>query len=336
MDAENIMIRNAIIHILDKSTGLPVLSDCLLEYDEDCYEYIKKQVVKLLTSDDKRECQFDYNLSGFYKALTQFNEDNLIEFSKQIAEYFYQVMSDNEEIPGGDLLIATCQLHSDIYLAILKLNYRKDFTHITRSTEEGNANHMIIHRALLPSATSKPTEAAIINLTDYTIYLTEKKYEIGGKKGFYLSDLVLQCHTKISESDKMKLLTKTINQINKKYFEEDFDKKLKIKDSVSEELISETPVAVRELPTKLYADYPNIQEEFQEKMEEYDIMSEEIHPENPSTVKKYEKQFLTTDTGIEINIPMEVYRDKKKVEFITNDDGTVDIMIRNIQELFTK
>ena len=49
-----------------------------------------------------------------------------------------------------------------------------------------------------------------------------------------------------------------------------------------------------------------------------------------------EKQFLTTDTGIEINIPMEVYRDKKKVEFITNDDGTVDIMIRNIQELFTK
>jgi hypothetical protein len=336
MDAENIMIRNAIIHILDKSTGLPVLSDCLLEYDEECYGYIKNQVVKLLTSDDKRECQFDQKLSGFYKALTQFQEEHLVEFSKQIADYFYQVMSDNEEIPGGDLLIATCQLHSDVYLAIIKLNYRKDFTHLTRSTKEGNANHMILHRALLPSASSRPTEAAIINLSDYTIYLTEKKYEIAGKKAFYLSELVLQCHTKISENDKMKLLTKTINQINKKYFEENFDKKMEIKDSVSEELISQEPVAVRELPKKLYAEYPNIQEEFQEKMEEYDIMTEEIHPENPKTVKKYEKQFLTTDSGIEINIPMEVYRDKQKIEFITDVDGSVQIVIKNIQQLFTK
>ncbi|KIR01403.1 pseudouridylate synthase, 23S RNA-specific [Lachnospiraceae bacterium TWA4] len=336
MEAENIMIREAIIHILDRSSGLPVLSDCLLEYDEDCYEYIRKQLVKLLTSDDKRECTFDAEHSGFYNALQLFDEDNLIGFSQQIAEYFYQVMSENEEIPGGDLIVATCQLHSEQYLAILKLNYREDFTHLTRSTENGNANHMIRHRALLPSASSKPTEAAIIKLSDYTIYLTEKKYSINGKKGYYLSELVLQCRTKISENDKMKLLTKAVEQINKKHFEENFDKKLEVKDSISEELISDEPVDVMELPKKLYADYPNAQMEFQEKMEEYDLMKEKIHPENPNTVKKFEKQFLTTDSGIEITIPMDIYRDKHKVEFVTDVDGSIQIVIKNIQQLFTK
>jgi hypothetical protein len=53
-------------------------------------------------------------------------------------------------------------------------------------------------------------------------------------------------------------------------------------------------------------------------------------------VKKYEKQFLTTDSGIEINIPMEVYKDKHKVEFITDIDGSIQIVIKNIQQLFTK
>ena len=37
---------------------------------------------------------------------------------------------------------------------------------------------------------------------------------------------------------------------------------------------------------------------------------------------------LETDTGIEIKIPMEEYKDPDKVEFITNPDGTISVLIK--------
>lgn len=52
--------------------------------------------------------------------------------------------------------------------------------------------------------------------------------------------------------------------------------------------------------------------------------------------EKFEKQYLKTDTGIEINIPMEQYQDIDQVEFITNADGTISVLIKNINKIMTK
>ena len=64
--------------------------------------------------------------------------------------------------------------------------------------------------------------------------------------------------------------------------------------------------------------------------------SAEVKPQSEKTTKKFEKQFLKTDTGIEINIPMEQYRDINQVEFITNPDGTISVLIKNINKILTR
>ena len=48
------------------------------------------------------------------------------------------------------------------------------------------------------------------------------------------------------------------------------------------------------------------------------------------TVKKYETQVLKTDSGIEIKIPMKEYNDPSSVEFITEADGSVSVLIKKI------
>ena len=85
-----------------------------------------------------------------------------------------------------------------------------------------------------------------------------------------------------------------------------------------------------------YSEIPEIKEEFMEKMEKYRIDKEEIRPQDPATTKKYSKQYLTTDKGIEINIPTELYDDIQNVEFITNPDGTISILIKNINHIQAK
>ena len=76
--------------------------------------------------------------------------------------------------------------------------------------------------------------------------------------------------------------------------------------------------------------------EEKEKLEKYNMEKEVVRPKSEATIKKFQKQHLTTDTGIEITIPMEEYKDPEKVEFITNPDGTISVLIKNIGHLSTR
>ena len=49
--------------------------------------------------------------------------------------------------------------------------------------------------------------------------------------------------------------------------------------------------------------------------------------------KKMGKQTLKTDTGIEISIPIDQVRDGNAVEFINNPDGTISILIKNVNRI---
>ena len=60
-----------------------------------------------------------------------------------------------------------------------------------------------------------------------------------------------------------------------------------------------------------------------EKLEKYNLANTTVEPQNPTTTKKFTKQHLMTDTGIELKIPMEEYNNKDRIEFITNSDGTI-------------
>ena len=70
--------------------------------------------------------------------------------------------------------------------------------------------------------------------------------------------------------------------------------------------------------------------EVEEKLEKYNLANTTVEPQNPTTTKKFTKQHLMTDTGIELKIPMEEYNNKDRIEFITNSDGTISVLIKNI------
>jgi hypothetical protein len=71
------------------------------------------------------------------------------------------------------------------------------------------------------------------------------------------------------------------------------------------------------------------------------IAERELHTaikvENPERLeKKYRMQRFKLDSGIEISIPMDVYQDRDKVEFITNDDGSMSLVIKDIESIINK
>lgn len=336
MERDDIIIRNAIMHILDSSIGMPVLSDTLLELSPDLNDFLRGHIYKVASSDELKTCVFDEDLSEFYRLIQNFNEDELIPVSKEIATKLYQIMAANIDIKSADLCIVTYQYESCMYLAVLKMNYKDCYVHMTHKEEDtGNTNDIIRHSAALPAASSKLSEAVLINLSDYSVQIIERKYEINGQKQNYLSEIFLQCHAKMSSKTKFNLVKKAVDEINKKYYEGDLGKQLEAKSVIHNEYSDQGLIQPENIGEKLFGTIPEIKEEFTEKLSKYNLHTEEVRPQNQATTKRFEKQYLTTDTGIEINIPMEEY-DNNHIEFITNPDGTISVLIKNINNIISK
>lgn len=336
MELDDIIIRNAIIHILDSQIGMPVFSDTLLDASPDLNDFIRNHIYKIASGDDVKECTFDPAESPVCATLENFDEKNLVRISKDLAGILYEIMVQNVTIPPADFLVATYQYQSDLHLAMLKLNYKDSLVHFTEGNEGQNRNLIVKQRTTLPSPSTRLSEAVLLKLSDRSISLIEKKYEINGEKSNYISEHFLKCHTKLSSKSKLSIVTKAVEQINEKYYENNIDKKMEAKHILQKEFAEEGALKVEKISEQIYGEHPEIKEEFTEKLEKYHIQKEEIRPKSQTTIKKLEKQFLTTDTGIEINIPMEQYNNPNNVEFITNPDGTISVLIKNINHLRTR
>lgn len=277
-----------------------------------------------------------YARTDVYALVKAFSEENMVEDSKKLAQALYDIMNANVTIPSADFAVVTFQVHSVPYLGLLKMNYKESYVHMTQSEEGKNVNQIIRYRSMLPSATTKLSEAVIIDLSDYSVQVIEKKYEINGSKVNYLSELYLHCHAAMSSKTKLDIVVNAVKQVNKKHYSEEPVKQLEAKRVIKEEMEETGSVSVEKVSEKLYGNAPQIKEEFDKKMEKYHMETAQVTPQSERTTKKFEKQYLKTDTGIEINIPMEQYQDADQVEFITNPDGTISVLIKNINKITTR
>ena len=77
MEKDDIIIRNAIMHILDSTVGIPVLSDVLLELNEDLNDFLRNHIYKVISGDDLKTCVFDEEKSDVYHLLQQLHYQEL-------------------------------------------------------------------------------------------------------------------------------------------------------------------------------------------------------------------------------------------------------------------
>ncbi len=340
MNKEDIRIKNVIVHILDSTIGMPVLSDTELEYGSEVAEFLKEHIAKISSGDDAKECRFYKEDSEVYHLLNTYADDDFVAVSKDIASMLYEIMNSNIDIPAADLMVVRFKEGEDEYLALLKMNYKSLYTHRTMALEdgEGNSNEIIRHKSILPSESQRLTEAAIIRLQDLAVWVIEKKYEVNGEKTNYFSFLFLKCSAHLSHKSKLSIVSRAVESVQKEGFDETerFEKQMRAKSIIQEEIEEKGGFVVEELAERIFEEQPELKVAFQDKMEKYDMVKEEIQPQSENTVRKYQSQHLYTDTGIEIKIPMEQYKNPRSVEFITNPDGTISVLIKNIEHLEAK
>lgn len=341
MTKGDIYLKDTVVHILDSSVGMPVLSDSLLQYGSDFADFLKEHIFKAITSDDIKKCEFIKEESEVYNQLSAAlsGEQDFLSFSRYLAEKLYGILNSNIDIPAADLIVACFELNQIPHMALLKMNYKESYMHQTVPMEEGNVNSIIKYRSILPNETQKLTEAAVIRLDDFSIKLIERKYDVNGKKTNYFSQIFLQCTTHLSQKAKLAIVEKAVESVQKEFLNESeqFEEKMKAKSIIHKELEEQGEINITEVAAKVFDEKANLKEKFKEKIEKYNIKEDEpIKPINEATTRKFGKQQLMTDTGIEIKIPMEQYNSTDSIEFITNPDGTISVLIKNIGKITSR
>ena len=330
---DDILIRKAIIHILDTQVGMPVLSDTELECGPDLYEFFKSHLEKITCSDDIKHCRFTDEAS-IPMMLEGFVFDQFVELSQRLAGDLFAIMQANVEIPSADLAVLLFRYKEQDYLGLLKMNYKSSYTHVTLSELGENSNEIILQKALLPSESQRINEAVVIRLEDQDIILLEKKYDVSGTKTNYLSQLYLKCLAPLSQKSKLNIVTKAVEQVNDKFYDkDDIERKMAVKKVIHSELEEKGSLDVETIKEKVFENNEEMKKAFEEKIEKYHLEDAKIEPQNKTTVKKFQKQCIKTDTGIEITIPMDQYGNNDNVEFFTNPDGTISVVIKNIGKL---
>ncbi|HAQ0411893.1 TPA: nucleoid-associated protein, partial [Enterococcus faecium] len=243
-----------------------------------------------------------------------------------------------EEAPSADVFVVLYELDTVMYLSLLKVNYREAYTHFVEADEAGIDNRLILNRAILGAKTQKADEAFAVNLTDWTYELIEKKYEFSGKKELYFSGRVIESVPAPSLEENVKVIQKVAKHLGKKFETEEFDIMADLKEAVYDTIEEKGRLDHEMIAEKVFKENITAKMAFKEEVQEQGFVPEAppVKEVQEISEKKFGKQKFKLSNGIELIVPVDVYRNPDLIEFVNNPDGTISVMIKNVDEVLNR
>ena len=325
-----IIIHQAILHVLDTTLDAPVLSGGGMELTAEKTAYLQNHIEKLLASDEIRQCR-PLPDSAFRNEL-EHNQD-FIDLSCRIAGVLFDYMHAHTTIPGADLAVVDFTRDGAPWLGILKLNYKNGYTHYTETVEGAPVNSIIQQRACLPTQSGKVEEGALVDLTDYSMRLLEKKYDIDGHKEFYLSSVVFQYTQAEPEKKKLQAIQEAAAQAVKDAYEDEPHADAQVAMLIANQAAdNDNQVSVKQVRQQLAEEYPLAAVPFDDYVEKSEVLEEAAAPVTvtPARIRRMESRSIRTANGIEVKIPTELLNSDSELEFLHDPDGSVSLLIKNV------
>ena len=110
-----IIIHQAILHVLDTTLDAPILSGSVMELTAEKAAYLQNHIEKLLASDEIRQCR-PLADSAFRNEL-EHNKD-FVDLSCRIAGVLFDYMHAHSTIPGADLAVVDFTRDGEIWLEV--------------------------------------------------------------------------------------------------------------------------------------------------------------------------------------------------------------------------
>ena len=297
-----------------------------IDVDDDITkDFIKNSIYNFKNSDKLKNGELIENelfeqyknnatLEEFYKTLTQ-----------NITHKYFEILQCNSRVPSAEIITLLMSADNTNYLAVFK------YTHKTMLVADKMQEEIKINKksSLFVSKNHKADEGFIIELNNYTLEVIDHKYEVNGDKEYIFKDLILGATTQYSQAEKLEIFTKVTKNLNDKYIQEDIDKISKIKQAVKNIVLEKRFLNINDFLDRAFEHDEELRKIYKATLLKSGLKEiDEINiPDN--VLKKYLRQKLITETGIEITIPIDYLNDSSLFNVKVEHSGAIVATIQS-------
>lgn len=334
-----ININQAVIHILDLNATDPVINEYPLELNEDTYLYIYKHLEKCFKDEELKYAIFNEGNNSVrdhaQDFLTGVNDD-FIEVSKKMARHLFGAMrSAGQDVHSADLMVISIVTDQGPMVAILKMDYVKNFTHEVNFIDEKIEIGIIPQNAGLPGNGQRIQKAAFIKLINederYNLMVIDKKKASKEEDpcADYFLGTFLNAKIVTNERDMTKTFVKAAEEWTRKNITDNAVKAEEVRTAVKTKLKGEDSISLEEFSEELFKDKPQVKEDFTNYIKAQGI-EKEVAVDKTWVDKKFKRVRLNIDKKIDLYINEETYHDKSKFEIVRNGDGSINLVVKNV------
>ncbi|SHJ88923.1 nucleoid-associated protein [Tepidibacter formicigenes] len=331
------LIHKFIIHVLDKNSDTPILNDFEGEINEEVEELLVKHISKALKDDDLKKCKFNEGPNIVKECCEEiiYDEITFVDNSKKIANEMFKIIKSNQNISSCDLVICLYSIDDDKYVGLLKLDYKKSYTHSIEFIEEKFKIQIVPNEVGLPSSSQKIKKCAFIGLSgvndDYHLEVLDRDLNKSSDKegNFFISNF-LNCDIIMDNKDKTKIFRNSTEKWVKNSLYDDIQTAAILRENLVNTLKYKDEVDINNFVDEVIED-ENLKESFIEHISREGIEEDNFTIDKDWVEKKLKKKNIKTDTGFEIKGNLEDFEDYLKYQMKQNSDGSVDIIIKNVK-----
>ena len=330
----SIVLHNKIIHILEKEKNNLILTD----YESPSTPETEKLYTKLYKSVSKdeflRKATFNNFESSQIRDLTEsiiYYPETFVEKSKEIAKLLFNEMLTSNDIDSCSLAIALFTVKDEKRVGIFKLDFKKNLSSRIDNSSNGQVVDIVESTNSL-SSSLKSNQAAILGVSgvndDFNLYVLDKKAEKAESNSTFIDNFLDA--TKIEDDDyKTKIFKQTTENFITNYFYEDAKQAEEARSYLNYILSNKDTVNPEEFINAIVEDeYKKeiIEEIFTEKN-----LNEDIALDKTWIEKKTKTITKKLDTGFVLKGKLEDFNDTTKYVVTKNDDGSINLMLKNVR-----
>ncbi len=329
-----IFTEKAVVHSISKFEEIPKYSafPLDLEDDEETVSLIEGYVEKLFKS--KKKSLSEFNEDEVKAKILELSDDvsKFMEITKFLSErmhkFLYRFPDSQDSFEAAFILF---EMENEIFLGCFKMNHKEVLVTKTHQVNSGEITSLEKTKRFVSKPRAAIDEGFIVHLDRQEVFLLDKSYSVEGEKVPFFSEGAFKMNVTLSEFEKLKNFENLNKRIVSKFIGNDVSARATINESVIQCISEEGRLDVKEFSEKLFPEDKTFQELYKDALKKSLLMNEKIDiPENVEN--KYRIQKIATDSGIKMDIPVDYIKDSSRFEIIHNADGTVNFVIKNIED----
>ncbi len=332
-NADNILLKNAVINVLDTENSEIILSEKEIDLEDNVVrDFLYNIILKTLADEKNIKARF-HQETELSRSFEQSIDGDFLEVTEIISKHFFNMISKTNEKPL-DLLFVRFGVGEITAFCMMVLDYNMTYIHKVNVDEDGLNVSIVRQEIALPNASKKPKRAVFysgINLAEPYLIVLDKLKQEDGSSNFMLSSFLAAEH-KYDYIEKTRSIRTVIEEYTRKNLKDDYEDASNLRSSVDESFFSRGIVSPDEIidnaKLKSATHTHNLKELIETKG--FDN-SEKFEIDKKYVTKKMTNKVVTTDTGVTIRANREMFNNDEYIETQYNSDGTVNYIIKNVR-----